>query len=144
MKKCLIALCSVLGWLLASHSSCQAQGEPEDAPIHITPAVTRQLIDSIRQELYKNYIFPDTALKMANYLEEQYKKGAYAAIKDPRELARRLDMDLHKAHHDGHLRLMYAPSFARQLSDTAHAEDQERRNDSLQLITMRKSNFFFT
>ena len=79
---------------------------------------------------------------MATYLEQQYKMGAYATIKDPQELARRLDMDLHKAHHDGHFHFMYAPLLARQLSDTAHA--RERRDDSLQLINMRKSNFFFT
>jgi hypothetical protein len=33
-----------------------------------SPAVTHLLIDSIRAALNRNYIFPDTALKMSAYL----------------------------------------------------------------------------
>src|SRR5215475_12315903 len=77
MKNKWIVLCLFLLGQLVS----RAQDRREEAPLPITPAITRQLIDSIGQSLYRNYIFPDTAIKMAGYLKEEFKKGAYAAIK---------------------------------------------------------------
>jgi len=144
MKNKLIALCSVFVWQCAYLDSSLAQGRPEEAHLQVTPAFTRILIDSLRQSLSRNYIFPDTALKMSASLEQEYKKGAYAAIKDPQDLARRLEQDLQKAHHDGHLHLRYAPGFARQLSDTTHVPLRQRADDSLALINIREWNYSFT
>ena len=144
MKNTLIVLFSVFTWQYACLNTCQAQDRREEAPLPVTPAVTRVLIDSIREALYRNYIFPDTALKMSAYLEQEYKKGAYAAIKDPQDLARRLEQDLQKAHHDGHFHLIYAPGFARQLSDNRPAPERRRADDSLELIDLRERNFQFT
>ena len=144
MKNKLIALCSVLICQYACLNTSQAQSRQEEAPLQVTPVITRVLIDSIRQSMDRNYIFPDTARKMTAYLEEEYKKGAYATIKDPQDLARRLEQDLRKAHHDGHFHLRYAPGFARQLSDTTHVSDRRRVDDSLELVNMRAMNFLFT
>jgi hypothetical protein len=118
MKNKLIAIYLVFICQCAALNNCQAQVRQEEASLQITPAVTHLLIDSIRAALNRNYIFPDTALKMSAYLEQEYKKGAYTAIKDPQDLARRLGQDLQKAHHDGHFHLLYAPDMARDLADT--------------------------
>ena len=115
-----------LVWQHACLSVCQAQGGLQDTLLQITPAITRALIDSLRQILYDHYIFPDTARKWAAYLEAQYKKGAYTSIKDPNELANRLQQDLQKAHHDGHFHLLYAPDMARNLADTTHMAERRR------------------
>lgn len=144
MKNKLIALCSVFIWQYASLNTCQAQNRQEETSLKVTPVVTRALIDSIWQSLTRNYIFPDTALKMSVYLDQEYKKGAYAAVLDPQDLARRLEQDLQKAHHDGHFHLRFAPGFARQLSDTAHVAERHRIDDSLELINMREKNFLVT
>jgi hypothetical protein len=99
----------------------------------VTPAVTRVLIDSIRQSLYRNYIFPDTALKMIRYVEAEYKKGTYAAITDPQKLVEQLNKDLQKGHHDGQFNIFYNPRFARDLSDTVGQAARQRQGDSMQL-----------
>lgn len=83
------------------------------------------------------------ARKWTAYLEAQYKKGAYTGIKDPNDLAHRLQEDLQAAHHDGHFRLIYAPGMARNLVDTTHMAEWHRVNDSLGLINMRRRNFEF-
>jgi hypothetical protein len=125
----------------------RAQG-PAEKPLQITPAITRLVIDSLGQALKHNYVFSDTATKMAAYLDKEYEKGAYASIHDPRELADRLLADLQKAHHDGHLHLHYAPGMAEQLAkdlaDTNGAAARHRIGDSLQLINARQRNFAFT
>jgi hypothetical protein len=144
MKNKLISLCLFLACQHACFSTCQAQDRHEGAPLQITPAITHALIDSLGQVLYDHYIFPDTARKWAAYVEAQYKKGAYAEIKDPNALAARLQQDLQKAHHDGHFRLMYAPRLASDLADTAHMAERRRVGDSLQLIDTRWRNFGFT
>jgi retinol-binding protein 3 len=144
MKKKLIPLCLFLVWQHACLPECQAQSGPQGASLQITPAITRALIDSLGQVLYDHYIFPDTARKWAAYLEAQYKKGAYAGIKDPDDLANHLQQDLQKAHHDGHFRLLYAPDMARDLADTTHMAQRQRVGDSMQLINMRSRNFGFT
>jgi hypothetical protein len=143
MKNKLIAIYLVFVCQCAGLHTCEAQGGPPGAPLQITPAITRALIDSLGRVLYDRYIFPDTARKWAAFLEAQYKKGAYAEIKDPNDLADRLQQDLQKAHHDGHFRLMYAPGFARDLADTADMAERHRVGDSLQLINMRRRNFLF-
>jgi len=144
MKHIRIVLCLTLICQQACLSACQAQGSQRDEQLQITPAVTSLIIDSIGQVLYRNYVFPDTALKMSAYLKNEFKKGAYAGIKDPVELANRLWKDLQKVHHDGHLRLQYAPGMAKDLADTAGMAERHRMNDSLMLIEMRKQNFQFT
>src|ERR1700722_532330 len=144
MKKKFLPLCLFLVWQHACLQTCNAQNRPQEPPLQITPAITHALIDSLGQVLYDHYIFPDTARKWAVYLEAQYKKGAYANIKDPNELANRLQQDLQKAHHDGHFRLLYAPGMARDLADTTHMAERQRVGDSLQLINVRSRNFGFT
>ena len=143
MKNALIVLCLMGVWAFVSPSTCQAQTRPPESSLQVTPAVTRLLIDSIRQSLYRNYIFPDSALKMSRYVEAEFKKGAYAAITDPRKLADRLHQDLQKAHHDGHFRISYNPGFARDLSDTVGRAARQRQGDSMQLVRNREDNFSF-
>ncbi|WP_431210256.1 hypothetical protein ACQ86N_30040 [Puia sp. P3] len=53
--------------------SSQAQS-PQQPTLQITPAITRTVIDSLGQALKHNYVFPDTAAKMAAYLDNEYKK----------------------------------------------------------------------
>jgi hypothetical protein len=143
MKKTLIAICLICVSVFASPSICQAQASRPESSLQVTPAVTRLLIDSLRQSLYRNYIFPDSALKMIRYVEAEFKKGAYAAITDPQKLAIQLQQDLQKAHHDGHFHITYNPRFARDLSDTVGRAARQRQGDSMQLERSREDNFSF-
>jgi len=143
MKNKWSSLLLLIVWQHASVCFCRAQG-PGETPLPITPAITRVVIDSLGQVLKHNYVFPDTAEKMAAYLDKEYKKGSYAAIRDPQELADRLLQDLQKAHHDGHLRLRYAPGMARDMADTNGAASRRRIGDSLGRVFARQQNFAFT
>src|SRR5690348_15445478 len=93
----------------------------------LTPAQVHTVLDSLCSRLKQAYIFPDTAVKMAQYLQAQYKKGAYADYRDPRRLATRLAADLQAAHHDDHLRLTYQPSRpGSQRTDTTGEAQREK------------------
>lgn len=140
MKKLLFLSCVM--FILATR--LRAQGGPETEKLAITPAVIHQVVDSLGAVITRDYIFPDIAARWASYIHEQEKKGAYAGITEPQVLAHRLAEDLQKAHHDGHLRLNYAPLQAKEMLDTTHDAARERRRDSMQLADMRKRNFLFT
>jgi hypothetical protein len=132
--------------LLCIKSLAQQNDErqtPKESPIVFTPEMTRQLIDSLRTALVNNYIFPDTATDMVAYLEKEYQKGSYSSIKDPTQLADRLQNDLQTAHHDGHLRFMYDPGFARQPAGAAGEAQKRKPNDDMALADMRQNNFLF-
>lgn len=143
MKKSLSICLLLIVFFLAFDTRCIAQEKAGQPPLLIKPALTRSLIDSIREALNRYYVLPDAALKMAGKLEQEYKKGAYKNITDPRELANRLAQDIQKAHHDGHFRLDYMPDFARMLSDTTGAAKRHQEGEAARLMDMRKRNFLF-
>lgn len=123
--------------LSATCSFCQPREE-------LTPAQVHTVVDSLCSRLRQAYIFPDTAAKIARYLQTQYKKGAYSAYRDPRELAIRLRSDLQAVHHDDHLRLMYRGTDpARRPADTAGAAERERQENARRLAEAREQNFSF-
>jgi hypothetical protein len=121
----------------------QAQ-HPDEPQLQITPSITRTVIDSLGQVLKQHYVFPDTAAKWFAYIDNEYKRGAYASIRDPRELADRLQQDLQKAHHDGHFHLHYSPGMAKDIADTSNARERHRIGDSIGLIFARQRNFAFS
>jgi hypothetical protein len=71
MKNTLLAFCSVFILLYVCLNTCQAQSRHEETLLQVTPSVTRLLIDSIGQSLTRNYIFPDVAKKMTDYLKDE-------------------------------------------------------------------------
>ncbi|HSZ31660.1 MAG TPA: S41 family peptidase [Puia sp.] len=110
--------------------------------LKITPEITHQLIDSIRKVLVEKYIFRDTAIKMVDYLEKQYKRGIYDSITDPTELERKLYKDLRLVHRDVHFRLIYAPGMAKNLSAQFDSLSQKKA-DSTNVVNMQNDNYFF-
>lgn len=108
----------------------------------LTPAQVHTVVDSLCSRLQQAYIFPDTALKMAQYLQAQHKKGAYVDLRDPRRLAARLAGDLQTAHHDDHLRVMYQPRQPEpQQTDTAGAAQRQREANARRLAESQAENF---
>jgi hypothetical protein len=130
------------GWtlLITLFLATYSFGQTQD----LTPAQVRTVIDSLCSLLKQGYVFPDTAVKMAQYLQTQYAKGAYANYHDPRLLALRLGDDLQTAHHDDHLRVIYQPQppDPRQ-RDTAGAAQREREENARRLAETQTANFSF-
>ena len=143
MKNKLIVLCFISVWIFSSPSIGQSQTRQPEPSLQVTPAVTRLLIDSLQSSLYRNYIYPDSALKMTRYVEAEFKKGAYAGITDPIQLAERFNQDLQKAHRDGHFRIIYDPRFTREQSDTVGRAARQREGDSMNLVRNLEDNFAF-
>jgi hypothetical protein len=144
MARLILALAAALLGLKSLAQQNDQPQPPKGSPVVFTPEMTGQLIARLRTALVSNYIFPDTASNMVAHLEKEYEKGAYSSIKDPGQLADRLQNDLQTAHHDGHLRLMYDPGFGRQPMGPAGEAPKGKPNDAAALAEMRQNNFLFS
>lgn len=68
-----------------------------------------ELILSITKLVRTDYLFPEMADKIANYINNKLNAGDYEAENDPEELAKILTQDLQSISNDLHLRVSYDP-----------------------------------
>jgi hypothetical protein len=68
-----------------------------------------KLISKINEKLIENYVFPDVALKIGNYLIGEMSKGAYSNIENILDFCKRLTQDMQEFGKDKHLALIYKP-----------------------------------
>ncbi|MBV8390833.1 MAG: S41 family peptidase [Mucilaginibacter sp.] len=66
------------------------------------------VVENIAKNLKDIYVFPDTAIKMSDYIKHQLISGAYDTIKNPSVFASRLTADLRSVYPDGHLSIEYS------------------------------------
>ncbi len=90
--------------ILVFSSSC-AQPVEES----LTREVKSRLINQTIVLLNDNYVFPETASRMEEFLRGQLSSGKYDYISDPDKFAERLTSDLYGISHDKHLRVYFNP-----------------------------------
>ena len=108
-KKQLNTYCAI--FLLAFGAPCLCSGQTNtNGPINIS-----KLVDSLNVSLSNNYVFPEKAKSISEYLQMQIKKGAYTSIlKHPQKLALQIESDIKRIHQDPHLEISYDPNFSAQ------------------------------
>ncbi len=141
MIKPIICL-AIIFFAIKGQAQQDSSSRSKVSSLHITPEITRQLIDSIRKVMVAKYIFPDTATRMVDHLEKEYESGMYSSITDPVELERKLYQDMRSVHRDVHFRLIYAPAMANSLSAPFDSLTQ-KKTDSTNAVNMRNDNYFF-
>jgi len=99
-------------------------------------------INKISSLMNKNYIFPDAAKKMGDYLKSQYNAGAYSTIDDPMKFSEQLTKDLQSISNDKHIRVRFSPEDAKRIAEQQKKgfdpDDEKHWNEM-----MRKENFGF-
>lgn len=87
---------------LSSAAAAQATGK-------LDRAMVRSTVDSACALLQADYVFPETAARMAKLLRKNLKSGAYDRLDGPEALAVRVTEDMRSVSRDLHLALMFAP-----------------------------------
>lgn len=82
-------------------------GVIEDVPLDA--AGRKRVIEAVLAAFRKNYVFPETAEKMAATVQDNQQKGKYDNITDGGVLASQLHADLRAVSHDGHLHVEWSP-----------------------------------
>lgn len=93
------------------------------------------IVTNISDLLLDYYVFPDTAVKMSDYIQHRLKSGAYTKITDPVAFSDALTVDLYSVYHDGHMLVQYAP----QQLQSAPVLQAEPEEDPLRRI--KQANF---
>lgn len=108
----------------------------------LTGEARQQTIEAVIKLLTENYVYPETASRMAAHLKKEAAAGAYQGITDPGKFAEQLTADLQSVSRDKHLRVSHSPEMAARLlasgGDGPPPEDRERF-----LEESRRDNFAF-
>jgi hypothetical protein len=118
--------------------------EAQNSTNMIDAAGKAKVIDEIANTLVKNYIFPNAAKKMADYIQQQLKKGAYDQHSDPVIFAEAVLKDLQSTHKDGHLSFHYDPEAVQQIQRIRSQKPGEvTQAKETQNLNLRKDNYGF-
>jgi retinol-binding protein 3 len=98
---------AVLAFLPAGiHAQVPFRIKNHQAPLPMDQAAVNATIDAALKHLEDEYVYPETAAKMAQAIRKHQVDHDYAQIKTGQELAERLTKDLQAISHDKHLQLM--------------------------------------
>lgn len=104
--------------------------------------VKQQTVKKIGSLLNDNYVFPESAKKMDEYLKSRLSTGAYDSINDPMMFADVLTLDLQSVSKDKHIRVRFSPEDAKRLMEQekngSDPEDEKHWNEQ-----MKKENYGF-
>lgn len=79
------------------------------ADFRIDAAERTRVIDGAIARLNENYVFPETAKRMADSVRARQKRGEYDAVTNGASFARVLTDDFQAVSHDRHLRVNFSP-----------------------------------
>jgi len=100
----------------------------------------KEIIDSVCKVLNENYVFPEIAAKMANFIQKQFKENKYSEVNSMQEFTNVLTTDLRSICKDEHLRI----SLKSNLPPPDTSSEEEKEEARKQQIEMdRKQNFYF-
>lgn len=103
--------------LFSRHVAAQAQVAA------LTPSEKKQVIDSAIHLLKMRYVFPETGSRLAAYLADKSRSGAYNAIIDPLAFADTLTAQLFAASKDQHFRVFFDPAWVTDSKNAVSASD---------------------
>lgn len=107
--------------------------------IPLSAKAKAEVVNRVSDLLIRNYVYPDTAAKMAAYIKKKHREKAYDSYADPAQFSSALTNDLYSIYHDGHLMLQYNPGLESQLLNPTAPQTEE---DPLERI--KQANFGLT
>jgi hypothetical protein len=96
----------------------------------LTPKSKSEIINSISQLLLDNYVYPDTAKLMSDYILKQFSGASYESIDSPIKLADVLNAGIKTIINDGHFQIIYNPILEKQLLDNNQVLPQNESKDN--------------
>ena len=97
------------------------------ADFRIDAAERARVIDGAIARLDENYVFPETAKRMADSVRARQKRGEYDAVTNGASFARVLTEDFQAVSHDRHLRVNFSPRAMPPQNSSGPTPDQVAR-----------------
>jgi len=93
----------------------------------LTPTIKENVVERLCNVLTSDYIFPDTAARMALHIRKRLAAGAYVQITDPADFARHLTADLRAVYSDKHLNVIYEPALQESTQQVSYIQQAARK-----------------
>jgi hypothetical protein len=77
--------------------------------VKLDSTARQHVLDGVESNLKESYVYPETAKKMNDDLQDRQKRGEFDAVTDGDVFAALLTKDLQAVSHDKHLRVNYSP-----------------------------------
>lgn len=100
------------------------------------------VIDSVVSILEKNYVYPETAMKMNDLIIKNLNDGKYEDLTDPSDFSNRLTNDLVSVSNDKHLGVVFAPRTIAMMRKSLENPDEDAYHEFLKK-EYRKKNYMF-
>jgi len=108
----------------------------------LTLAAKKIVIDNLSRLLLNNYIFADTAFKMANYIKLQLTTGKYDRTDKSADFAVRLTTDLRSVYNDKHLSVEYDANPENAAAQSSYIAQAAKLMEAAE--TARQQNYGFS
>jgi hypothetical protein len=116
-------------------------GITQEQAVTIDKAEQNEVIAKICDILNKNYVYPETAKKMSDYISDKLKKGEYDSLTSATNFAAQVMEDLRKISNDKHIGVSYDPKTVKLLREEKKKHEPETPEKYLKQL--RKNNFGF-
>lgn len=133
MKKHIVILLTIIFY---------SNGYAQNQVIPLTNQEKLETLNSIKNILKENYIFPEITDKIVLLIESNQKKSKYNSIRNPNTFAEILTNNIQSFNNDKHLRVLFEPDRIAKLEVVVSAEDSIKFEQEY-ISNLKKNNYYF-
>jgi retinol-binding protein 3 len=122
---------------------CNEVFAQDKSAVQINSASKNSLITNLCTTLNRNYVYPEKAKSMTDFLKQQNAKGVYDSLKNENELANRITKDLRSIYTDKHLRIEHNPELEKEILEFLSSKKGAKKVASEDIENDKKKNFHF-
>ncbi|HEX9827421.1 MAG TPA: S41 family peptidase [Flavobacteriaceae bacterium] len=109
----------------------------------IDGAIIQKTIQSINTSIQQNYVYPDKALLIVDFLNSQYKSGKYNQLTSPKDFADKVTTDIRSIQNDQHLRIEYNPKLEQDIIRFNNSQENKNEITQTDISKEKLQNFYF-
>ena len=130
-------------YIIAFTFSCNTLIAQNNPIIKLDFQTKNSIIDNICKALNKNYVFPDKAKLMSDFIKEQNKKGKYDLVTNPNELASQVFKDIRSVYNDNHIQIKYDPQLEQDILKFLNSKKGASKVSDADIAKDEKINSYF-
>lgn len=111
--------------------------------IQIDKTTIKQVIQSMDTVIQRNYVYPDKAVFIVKFLNEQHKKGKYTQLTDPGKFANKVTEDIRSIQDDKHVRIEYDPQLEKDIIRFNSSDPDKNKITEADIAREKQQNFYF-
>ena len=109
----------------------------------VDTVIIQKTIQSINTTIQQNYVYPDKALLIVDFLYSQYKSGKYAPLTSPKDFADNVIADIRSIQNDRHLRIEYNPKLEQDILQFISSNESKDEITKADIEKEKSQNFYF-